>query len=61
MEAERDEAHIAMHTRFSELVRKFFGKLRSEEDHHRGRMEGLEGAMNPDAENTAIQRYRQVR
>ncbi|GFO26753.1 cytadherence high molecular weight protein 2 [Plakobranchus ocellatus] len=61
VEAERDEAHIAMHTRFSELVRKFFGKLRSEEDHHRGRMEGLEGAMNVDAENMAIQRYRQAK
>ena len=60
-EAEREESHVGAHVRFCEAVKKFFGKLEQEEKRYKERLSELEGAMNPDAENIALQRYNQVR
>ncbi len=62
-EAERkaEEAHYGSHKRYVEVIRKFFQKLQDEETRFKDRLSELEGAMNPDAENTVRQRYQQAK
>ena len=60
-EHEREEAHVAAHVKFSEVIRKCFAKLEQEEKRYQDRMGDLEGAMNPEAEMTATQRYKQAK
>lgn len=61
MEHQMEEAHVAAHVKFCDMLRRFFGKLQSEERNYRDRINELEGALNPDAENTVLQRYRQAK
>lgn len=44
-----------------DTVRKFFQKLTAEDERFKERLEELEGAMNPDAENTIRTRHAAVR
>lgn len=60
-EHEMEEAHVAQHVKFADMIRKFFNKLQQEENHYKDRVKELDGALNPDAENTALQRYKQAR
>lgn len=58
-ENEREDSHSAANIRFSEAVRKFCVKMQQEEKRYKDRMDDLEGAMNPEAENATLQRYKQ--
>ena len=60
-EHEREEGHVAAQVKFSEVIRKCFAKLEQEEKRYQDRMGDLEGAMNPEAEVTATQRYKQAK
>ena len=60
-EAEAEEAHVAQHVRFCDMLRRFFTKLQQEEKLYKDRISDLQGAMNPDAENTTMQRYKQAK
>lgn len=60
-EHQMEESHVAAHVKFADMLRRFFGKLQIEERTYRDRINELEGAMNPDAENTVMQRYRQAK
>ena len=60
-EHEREEAHVAAQVKFSEVIKKCFAKLEQEEKRYQDRMGDLEGAMNPEAEITATQRYKQAK
>ncbi|KAK3082981.1 hypothetical protein FSP39_010678 [Pinctada imbricata] len=43
------------------MLRRFFNKLQQEEKLYKDRISDLQGAMNPDAENTTMQRYKQAK
>lgn len=60
-EHEGEEGHVASHVKLADALRRFFNKLQQEEKQYKDRAHDLEGAMNPDAENTTLQRYRQAK
>lgn len=62
-ESERDheESHVGAHVRFADTIRKLSSKLQAEEKKFKDRISDLEGALNPEAENVALQRYKQAK
>lgn len=60
-EHEGEEGHVASHVKLADALRRFFNKLQQEEKQYKDRAHDLEGAMNPDAENTTLQRYKQAK
>lgn len=56
-----EEAHVSSHVKLCDVLRRFYNKLQQEEKQFKDRLGDLEGAMNPDAENTAMKRYRQAK
>ena len=62
-EAERkcEEAHFNAHKKYIEVVRKFVQKLAAEEERYKERLEEVQDAMNPEAEEVVKQRYEQAR
>lgn len=60
-EHSHEEGHINAHVKLCDVLRKFYSKLQQEEKQFKDKLGDLEGAMNPDAENTAMQRYRQAK
>ncbi|XP_070551144.1 golgin subfamily A member 6-like protein 25 isoform X1 [Ptychodera flava] len=62
-QAERDgeNHHNTAHTKFVDVIKKFFTKFQAEETKFKDRMAELQDAMNPDAEATVLQRYKQTK
>ena len=60
-EHSHEEGHIAAHVKLCDVLRKFYAKLQQEEKQFKDKLGDLDGAMNPDAENTAMKRYRQAK
>ena len=60
-ERESEESHHASHRKFVEVMRKFLNKIRNEEKKYKDRLAELDGAMNPTAEETVHQRYKQTK
>ena len=61
LERDCEECHVMAHVKYTDTVRKFFSKLQEEEKRYQDRMADLDGAMNPEAEITALQRYNQAK
>ncbi|EDV28435.1 uncharacterized protein TRIADDRAFT_51343 [Trichoplax adhaerens] len=60
IERDREEYHHNSHDKFADTVNRFFKKMQEEESKYKERMAELKGAMNPDAEATVTQRFKQV-
>ncbi|XP_062603182.1 uncharacterized protein LOC134264959 [Saccostrea cucullata] len=60
-EHEGEEGHVASNVKLADTLRRFFSKLQHEEKQYKDKIGDLEGAMNPDAENTTLQRYKQAK
>ena len=60
IERDREEQHQNAHDKFADTVNRFFKKMQEEEGKYKERMAELEGAMNPDAEATVTQRFKQA-
>ena len=58
-EVRGEETHYAAHKKLVDIVRKFGEKLTTARRRYEGRMAELDGAMNPEAENMARERYEQ--
>lgn len=58
-EVRGEEDHGAAHKKFVDIIRKFSEKLQAAEKRYHGRMAELDGAMNPEAENMARERWEQ--
>ena len=58
-EVKGEETHYAAHRKFVDIIRKFSEKMQAARKRYEGRMAELDGAMNPEAEGVAKERFEQ--